>query len=534
MKRLFLIIFLIINVLCVAQNSMVKQEETTQKIATTMYVIDNFYVDSTDMSKLTEEAIVAMLKSLDPHSAYIAAKDVQKANEELVGSFEGIGVTFQILRDTILVVSAVPGGPAEKVGIMAGDRIVAIDGEDAVGKKVNNEYVTKHLRGEKGTKAVLGIKRGHDTEIIDFEVVRDKIPLNSINTYFMIDKETGYIKLDKFSQQSVEEFQKALDDLKNQGMHSLVFDLRGNTGGFLHIAFGLGNEFLGSGKTVVFTEGRHSPKQVFKTDRNGGFCEGRLVVLIDEGSASASEIVSGAIQDWDRGVLIGRRSFGKGLVQRPFNLPDGSQIRLTTARYYTPTGRCIQRSYEEGSEEYFKEMTKRFEHGEYYHADSIYFPDSLRYLTLTSGRTVYGGGGIMPDIFMPMDTAVSTKLLTDLIRKTVFNTYCIDYVMENRKTIQKKYPDFEKFNKEFEIDDAMSDDLRKVAIQKNVEWNDEQYERSKEWIRLRIKAMIADNLWNIDKYYQVVAKADKMIERALEIINSPQEYDEILGKDLKK
>ena len=307
MKRLFLIILLISNVLCFAQNKN-KPAETTQKLATTMYIIDNYYVDSTDMPKLTEEAIVAMLKSLDPHSAYIAAKDVQKANEELVGSFEGIGVTFQILRDTILVVSAVPGGPSEKVGIMAGDRIVTIDGEEAFGKKVNNEYVTKHLRGEKGTRVVLGIKRGDDPELIDFEVVRDKIPLNSINTYFMVDKKIGYIKLDKFAQQSVEEFEKALKDLKNQGMQSLIFDLRGNSGGYLQTAFGLGNEFLGKDKMVVFTEGLKAPKQVFMTDKDGGFCEGRLVVLIDEGSASASEIVSGAIQDWDRGVLIGRRS----------------------------------------------------------------------------------------------------------------------------------------------------------------------------------------------------------------------------------
>lgn len=530
MKRIVLIILLISSVLCVAQNGNVKPAETTQKMATTMYLIDNFYVDEADMAKLTEEAIVSMLKSLDPHSAYIAAKDVRKANEELVGSFEGIGVTFQILRDTILVVSAVPGGPSEKVGVMAGDRIITVDGEDAFGKKVNNEYVTKHLRGKKGTKVVLGIKRGDDDELIDFEVIRDKIPLNSINTYFMIDKKTGYIKLDKFSQQSADEFKKALDDLRHQGMQSLVFDLRGNGGGYLQVAFGLGNEFLGGDKMVVFTEGLSVPKQVFETDKDGDFCEGRLVVLIDEGSASASEIVAGAIQDWDRGVLIGRRSFGKGLVQRPFNLPDESQIRLTTARYYTPTGRCIQRSYEQGSEEYFKEMTKRLEHGEYYHADSIHFPDSLKYFTLTSGRTVYGGGGIMPDIFMPMDTVATTKLLTDLIRKAVFNTYCVDYVLTNREKILKNYPDFEKFNKKFKVEDTMLNDFKKVAEQKNVVWNDEQYERSKKWIELRVKAIIAQNVWNIDKFYQVVATEDKMIERAVEIINSPKEYDKILGK----
>ena len=530
MKKILFVILLFFNVLCVAQNNNGNPAETTQKLATTMYIIDKFYVDSTDMPKLTEEAIVAMLKSLDPHSAYIAAKDVKKANENLEGSFEGIGVTFQILRDTILVVSAVPGGPSEKVGIMAGDRIVTIDGEDAFGKKVNNEFVTQHLSGKKGTKVILGIKRDGYSELIDFEIVRDKIPLNSINTYFMVDKKIGYIKLDQFAQQSVEEFRKALNDLKKQGMKSLIFDLRGNSGGYLQTAFGMGNEFLGMNKTVVFTEGLKSPKMVYETDKNGDFRDGRLVVLIDESSASASEIVSGAIQDWDRGVLIGRRSFGKGLVQRPFNLPDGAQIRLTTARYYTPTGRCIQRSYEKGSEDYFKEMTKRMEHGEYYHADSIHFPDSLKYFTLNSGRTVYGGGGIMPDIFMPVDTTYSTKLFTDLIRKMVFNSFCIDYVLANREKIQQEYPEFDKYNKNFDVDEAMIEEFKKVAEQKGVKWDDEQYARSEKWIKLRIKGMIAQDVWNIDKFYQVVMREDKMIEKAVNVLNSKKEYDKILSK----
>lgn len=529
MKRIFLAILLIVNTICFAQNG-AKPSETTQKLATTMYLIENFYVDSVDMPKVTEEAIIAMLKSLDPHSAYIAAKDVKKANEELEGSFEGIGVTYQILRDTILVVSAVPGGPSEKVGIMAGDRIVTIDGEDAFGKKINTEYVTSHLRGKKGTKVVLGIKRGDDPELIEFEVIRDKIPLKSINTYFMVDKKIGYIKLDRFAKESADEFEAALSDLKQQGMKSLIFDLRGNGGGYLQTAFQLGNEFLGMGKTVVYTEGLKNPKQVYSTDKNGNFREGRLVVLIDEGSASASEIVSGAIQDWDRGVLIGRRSFGKGLVQRPFNLPDGAQIRLTTARYYTPTGRCIQRSYEEGSEEYFKEMTKRLEHGEYYHADSIQFPDSLKYYTKTSGRTVYGGGGIMPDIFMPVDTTYSTKLFTDLVRKNVFNSYCIDYVLANRDKINKDYSKFEKYNKDFKIDDTMIEEFKKIAEDKGIVWDDDQFARSADWIKLRIKGMIAQDVWDIDKFYQVVATDDKMIRKAVEIINSKKEYDKILGK----
>ena len=322
----------------------IDSKTAAQKLSTIYYLIDNFYVDTANFETVTDEAITAILKELDPHSAYISKKDVQKANEPLEGSFEGIGVTFQIFQDTILVVSPVSGGPSDKVGIMAGDKIVKIDGEDAFGKKVDNEYVAKHLRGEKGTKVLLGIKRGNSNELIDFEVVRDKIPLNSIDASFMLDKKIGYIKLDRFAKTSMEEFDAALAELKAKKMKSLILDLRGNNGGYLNVAAELSNQFLKKDLDIVFTEGDKSPKQVFKTDKNGAFTDGKLVILIDEGSASASEIVSGAIQDWDRGVLIGRRSFGKGLVQRPFNLSDGSVVRLTTARYYTPTGRCIQRS----------------------------------------------------------------------------------------------------------------------------------------------------------------------------------------------
>lgn len=528
-KIISIVILLTINLLSKAQQNNTQVAATTQKLATTMYLIENFYVDSADMPKITEEAIIAMLKELDPHSAYISAKDVQKINEPLVGSFEGIGVTFQLLRDTILVVSPVSGGPSEKVGIMAGDKIIKIDGEDAFGKKVNNDFVTSHLRGKKGTKVILGIKRGNDPELIDFEVIRDKIPLNSIDATFMLTNTIGYIKLDRFAQQSTEEFVEALAKLKSQGMKSLVLDLRGNSGGYLQTAIALGNELLGSDKTVVFTEGLKSPKQVFVTEKNGGFRDGRLIILIDEGSASASEIVSGAIQDWDRGVIIGRRSFGKGLVQRPFTLPDGAMIRLTTARYHTPTGRCIQRSYEEGTEEYHKEMLKRMNHGEYFHADSIQFPDSLKFATLVSGRTVYGGGGIMPDIFIPVDTTFSTKLYTDLVRKGIFNSYTIDYVLDNREKIQQQYVKFDDFNDKFEVDENMLANFRKIAEDKGVEWNEEHYQRSMPWILLQIKALIARNVWDIDKYYQVTLKEDKVIKKAIQVLGNKKEYNKILG-----
>lgn len=532
-KSILLFFLFAFNIMATAQNDTndkIDPKTTSQKMSLMYYLIDNFYVDTANLESLTENAIVAMLKELDPHSAYISKKDVQKANEPLEGSFEGIGVTFQIFNDTILIISPVSGGPSDKVGIMAGDKIVKIDGEDAFGKKVNNDYVAKHLRGKKGSKVVLGIKRGNSNELIDYEVVRDKIPLNSIDAAFMLDKNIGYIKLDRFAKTSIEEFDESLAKLKKQKMKSLILDLRGNNGGYLNVAVDLSNKFLKNDQTIVYTEGLNSPKQIFNSKGKGDFAGGKLVVLIDEGSASASEIVSGAIQDWDRGVLIGRRSFGKGLVQRPFNLPDGSIVRLTTARYYTPTGRCIQRSYDKGSEDYYNEMTKRFKHGEYYHADSIQFPDSLKYETMLSGRTVYGGGGIMPDIFMPADTTFASDLYSDLIRKGVFNQYVIDYVMNERETLDNKYPDFSDFENDFIITDEMIDDFRKLAEEKGVKWNDEQYKRSEKMIKMQLKALIARNEWDMAKYYKIVSTEDKMINKAVEILNDTNQYRGVLKR----
>lgn len=533
LKSICVCLLIILQVSLNAQNQAdvnKEMQQSIQKLSTMYYLINNFYVDTADLNALTEEAIVAILKELDPHSAYISKEDVEKANEPLVGSFEGIGVTFQIYQDTILVISPVPGGPSDRAGIMAGDKIVTINGEDAFGKKVNNEYVAEHLRGKKGTKVVLGIKRGKSDELMDYEVVRDKIPLNSIDAAFMLDKHVGYIKLDRFAQSSNTEFEEALAKLKAQKMKSLILDLRGNTGGYLNVAAELGNQFLKDDVTIVYTEGEKSPKQVFKTNKKGKFTDGKLIVLIDEGSASASEIVSGAIQDWDRGVLIGRRSFGKGLVQRPFKLPDGSQVRLTTARYYTPTGRCIQRSYEKGSEDYFNEMTKRMKHGEFYHSDSIQFPDSLKYSTLLSGRTVYGGGGIMPDIFMPVDTTFATKLYTDLIRKGIFNRYTVDYVLKNRESISTEFNNFDNFYDKFEITDTMISDFRNLAEEEGVEWNEDQFERSEPMIKLQLKALIARNEWSQSEYYRVVLNEDKVIKKAVEILNDNNQYRKILKR----
>ena len=527
MKYLKLFLIICLCGFWINGNAQSKAQVNAQKFATTLYLLDNFYVDTVNSDKVVEDAIIKALKELDPHSAYIPKKDVEKANEQLVGSFEGIGVTFQLIRDTITVIGPVPGGPSEKVGIMAGDKFIKIDGEDSYGKKIDNEYVQKHLRGKKGTKVTVTVKRGNDPELMDFEIIRDKIPLNSINAFFILRKNIGYIKLDRFAQESTKEFKDAMESLTQQGMKSLVLDLRSNTGGYLNTAIEMVDQFLKADQLIVYTEGLHSPRQEWKSTDEGVFTKGNLVVLIDEGSASASEILSGAIQDHDRGVIIGRRSFGKGLVQRPFNLPDGAVIRLTTARYHTPTGRCIQRPYEDGTEEYYKEMTKRLEHGEYFHADSIHFPDSLRYKT-DNGRIVYGGGGIMPDIFMPVDTSYNSKLYTNLVRKGVFNKYTVDYAMANRDRLHAQYPEFNQFNEQFQITDAMMDEVRTLAEKEKVTWNEEEYQRSEKFIKLQLKALIARNVWEMQQYYEVTLTEDPVIAKALEIIGNDRTYRSIL------
>ena len=526
LKMFFLAIACLFTMAATAQNQS-KTQMNAQKLGTTLYLIENFYVDTANIDKVTEDAIIAALKELDPHSAYISKKDVEKANEPLVGSFEGIGVTFQLIRDTITVISPTAGGPSEKVGIMAGDQFIKIDGEDSFGKKVDNEYVQKHLRGKKGTKVTVSVKRGDDKELIDFEITRDKIPLNSINAAYMLDNHVGYIKLDRFAQESATEFKEAYAKLQAQGMESLIFDLRGNTGGYLNTAIEMVDQFLTEDKLIVFTEGIHSPRQEWRSTKGGLYTTGKLVVLIDEGSASASEILSGAIQDHDRGVVIGRRSFGKGLVQRPFNLPDGSQIRLTTSRYHTPSGRCIQRPYEKGVEDYAKEMTKRLEHGEYYHADSIHFPDSLKFKT-DGGRTVYGGGGIMPDIFIPVDTSYNSKLYTNLVRKGALNRFTTDYALKHRDEIKAQYGDFERFNKDYTVGKDLIEGLKKAAQDAKVEWNDEQFAHSKKFILLQTKALIARNVWETGMYYQVMAATDPGIQKAMEVLGNEREYKKVL------
>lgn len=485
-----------------------------------MKLIDGNYTDAPDMDKMSTEAINAMLKALDPHSVYIPAKDVERANEGLQGNFEGVGISFQIVSDTIVVGSVIVGGPSEKVGLEVGDKIIRIDHKPATGDSINNQFVFNHLRGKKGTIVGLDILR--QGNVYSFEITRDKVPIYSVDTWFMADDSIGYIRLVRFARTSVDEFRKALKSLEKQGMKSLILDLRGNAGGFLDIACGLANEFLDRGQLIVYQEGRRTPRQDFRANGHGKFRKNKLVVLIDEGSASASEIVSGAVQDWDRGTVIGRRSFGKGLVQRMFPLPDGGQVRLTTARYYTPSGRCIQRPYDEGSDAYRDDISQRYKHGELVNADSIHFADSLKYKT-AHGRTVYGGGGIMPDLFVPMDTMRLSDYYISLRGKGLLNSFPLQWADSHRK--DPKVKTFELFLQNydsFRLDSL----LAAAAIEKGVvrDTAKEALEplrtaKSDNYLHLMLKAQIAKDLFGIEYYYKVMKDIDDPYLRAIEFLH---------------
>ena len=484
-----------------------------------MRLIDGNYTEAPDMDKMSETAINAMLKALDPHSVYIAAKDVQRANEGLQGNFEGVGISFQIVSDTIVVQSVIDGGPSEKVGVMIGDKLIRIDGIDATGDSARNDFVFRHLRGKKGTTVVVDILR--QGTVYTFHIVRDKIPIYSIDTYFMANDTVGYIRLIRFARTSVDEFRKAVKSLRKQGMTAMILDLRGNTGGYLDIAHGLANEFLERGQLVVYQEGRRTPRQNYTANGHGNFRQGRLVVLIDEGSASASEIVSGAIQDWDRGTIVGRRSFGKGLVQRMFPLSDGGQVRLTTARYFTPSGRCIQRPYDEGDDAYRQDINNRYRNGELVNADSIHFADSLQFRT-AHGRVVYGGGGIMPDVFVPMDTMRLSDYYISLRGKGLLNTFPMQWADQHRKDSRVKT--FELFLQNYDtfgLDSLLAAAALEKGVVRDLEKEAAEPERtahSDRYMRLMLKAQVARNLFGIDYYYMVIKDVDDGYQRALQLL----------------
>lgn len=444
------ILLIISSFTAVAQNP--SYQLHTNKMLQILQSINGMYVDTVNFEPLVEKGIVEMLKELDPHSVYIEKKEVQATNEPLEGKFDGIGVTFQLIKDTINVMEVIPDGPSDKVGLRAGDKIVKVDTSIACGKSINNKWVQTHLRGVKGTKVTVYVKRGRNPELLEFTITRDKIPMNSVNVSFMVDNTTGYIKLDRFAMTSPDEVYTALTKLQARGMKDLILDLRGNGGGYLDVAFKISNMFLGKNQMIVYTDNFRKTGQQFLSDGKGEFQKGKLIVLVDEGSASASEIVSGCIQDWDRGLVIGRRTFGKGLVQKPLMLTDGSMVRLTISHYYTPTGRCIQKPYNDGLDSYFNDLNNRSKHGEYLTADSIKFPDSLKFTT-PKGRTVYGGGGIMPDIFIPLDTSKYSTFYNELARKGIFGSFTMNYLEDHRNEMKAKYPDFASYKANFNISD---------------------------------------------------------------------------------
>jgi len=454
--KLFLFSFLLFSATAWSQSSTFPVH--SQKMNQLLKHIHEQYLDTVNFEMLVEKGVIEMLKELDPHSAYISKKDVQQANEPLIGSFDGIGVTFQLIKDTINIMEVIVGGPSEKVGLMAGDKIIKVDTAIAYGKHINNKWVQEHLRGKKGTKVTVFVKRGRNPEPLEFTITRDKIPMHSINVYFMADKNTGYVRLERFAQTSPQELRDALTRLKARGMKNLIFDLRGNTGGYLQAAFEIADEFLGPDKMIVYTDNFRKTGESFKSTNRGDFQKGRLVILVDEGSASASEIVSGAVQDWDRGIIMGRRTFGKGLVQKPIYLPDGSQVRLTISKYFTPAGRFIQRPYNDGLDKYLDDLRYRDRHGELLTADSIKFPDSLKYQT-AKGRTVYGGGGIMPDIFIPVDTSRYSSLYGEMIRKGVISGFVLDYMEANREPMGVRYATMQDFKDNFEISEQLFQEL---------------------------------------------------------------------------
>lgn len=482
--------------------------------------IDRMYVDDVPNKEISEAAIISMLEKLDPHSTYIPAEEVEQANERINGSFVGVGIRFNILKDTLLVVNPIPGGPSEKLGVRAGDKIIKVDDELVAGVGLKNSGVRERLLGEKGSKVKITILRGKE-ETIEYTITRDNIPVHSVVSAYMVDDRVGYIKLTNFSRTTQEEVNTAIKTLKKAGMKDLIFDLQGNGGGLLYAAKYVADEFLSDDKLIVYSEGRSQPRSVLVADKKGDFEKGRLVMLIDESSASASEILSGAIQDWDRGLVVGRRSFGKGLVQRPIELSDGAQLRLTIARYYTPSGRFIQKPYED-KQAYRNDYMERYLHGEMMHRDSIDLPDSLIHKTLMKDRDVYGGGGIMPDVFVPLDTLEYSDFYRDLSRSGVINTFTLEYANKNRKAIKNKHKDITSFKNNFEVDQAFLDEFFDYAVEQDssLTFVQEDFDISGDLLKIRLKAMVAQNLWDYEAFYQIFNVKNEIFMEAYKTLKS--------------
>lgn len=491
-----------------------------RKMVLAEMAITNLYVDSVDEKKLVEDGIRGMIEQLDPHSSYSTAKETKEMNEPLQGSFEGIGVQFNMVKDTLLVIQPVVNGPSERVGILAGDRIVSVNDTAIAGVKMSKEDIMKRLRGAKGSKVRLGIVRRGIAGILKFTVVRDKIPVKTLDAAYMIRPHVGYIRIGSFGVTTYNEFMKAVETLKASGMKDLILDLQENGGGYLMAAVQIANEFLHNSDLIVYTQGRKVPRQDYCADGSGRLLDGKVFVLINEYTASAAEIVTGAIQDQDRGIVVGRRSFGKGLVQRPIDLPDGSMIRLTIAHYFNPSGRCIQKPYKKGDAiDYAMDIEKRFEHGELYSADSIHFADSLKYYTLRKHRVVYGGGGIMPDVFVPLDTTQYTKFLRQMAARSYIINANLKYIDVNRKQLKKQFATFNDFNARFEVPQSLIDDVVQAAEKDKIKPKDQQeLQATLPQLRRQLKALIARDLWDMSEYFQVINETNPIVVKAVGLL----------------
>ncbi|MDR2040030.1 MAG: PDZ domain-containing protein [Bacteroidales bacterium] len=480
--------------------------------------VGRYYVDTVNIGKLAEDAIRKTLKELDPHSVYIPKDEVLAMTEPLRGSFEGIGISFSTLNDTILIISVVPGGPSEKTGIRNGDKIITIDQDTVAGKGIKTMDIHKRLRGKKGSEVIVEILRKGEKGLLTFHIIRDKIPIHSIASYYKVNKDIGYIRLTRFSASSKKEFDDALKILKKEGAKSLILDLTGNGGGYIDVAVQLASNFFDKGQLIVYTEGDKNKRLNYMAASGGSFKKGKLVIMIDENSASASEIVAGAIQDWDRGLIVGRRSFGKGLVQREMFFGDSSMIRLTISRYHTPTGRMIQKPYHTEDSEYDKGVYTRLQTGELTGETTIKIADSLKFKTLVEGRTVYGGGGITPDIFVPVDTAHYNDYYNKLLGKGIFSRFILNYVDKNRLRLEQDYPVFETFNKKFQVSESTLKELQDFAQKEGLERQPEQFAQSKNYLKLWIKGYIARDLWSISELYQVINQEDPIFLKAVDEI----------------
>lgn len=523
MKRYSTIFLVAFTIACLAAQTPIEKADY-QKLGQVLFLLNNEYVDTVNGPQLIDHALVHVLEEFDPHSVYIPADEVKQATDAIYGSFDGIGIQYQMLHDTLLVVQTIAGCPAEMVGIVMGDKIVEVDGTNIAGTKKSHTDIMKLLRGLKGSKVAVKVMRCGDPSLLDFVITRGKIPIHSLDVAYMIAPATGYIKLNCFALNTMDEVHKALKPLQKQGMKQLVIDLQGNGGGIMPAAVDLADEFLTANQLIVSTRGYHQPLYTAKSTAKGSLKDIDVVVLVDEYSASASEILAGALQDCDRGIIVGRRTFGKGLVQRQYPLVDGSAVRITVARYYTPCGRNIQKPYGGGNEKYHRELAERLSHGELQHADSINFPDSLKFKTLHLGRTVYGGGGIMPDVFVPLDTTYYTTYHRRLLAKGTINNTVMEYLEHNRTALLKQYANFEAFEKYYQVPQPLQQKLIDNGEKVGTKYDAVQWHKAQQFIMLQMKAIMANALYTTGDYFKIMNTQDPVLKRGLEVLKHYKDF----------